>query len=54
MVHVIQKNVVEGQYIEEGQPMFVIADLSHVWIRAKVYEDDIAVDLRWSNGGSDG
>ena len=41
MVHVIQKNVVEGQYIEEGNPLFVVADLSQVWIRAKVYEDDI-------------
>jgi Cu(I)/Ag(I) efflux system membrane fusion protein len=41
MIHVIQKNVVEGQYVEEGQPLFVVADLSHVWIRAKVYEDNI-------------
>ncbi len=41
MLHVIQKNVVEGQYVEEGQPLFVVADLSHVWVRAKVYEDDI-------------
>lgn len=43
MIHVIQKNVVQGQYVDEGQPMFVVADLSHVWIRAKVYEDDLSL-----------
>jgi len=39
--HVIQKTVFEGQYVAEGETMFVVADLSHVWVQAKVYEDQI-------------
>lgn len=39
--HVIDKRVVEGQYVEEGDPLFVVADLHKVWIRAKVFEDQI-------------
>jgi Cu(I)/Ag(I) efflux system membrane fusion protein len=38
---VVRKNIVEGQYLAEGEPMFEIADLSHVWILAQVYEDQI-------------
>jgi len=41
--HVIQKYVREGQYIEEGMPLYDIVDLSTVWIQAQVYEDDIAL-----------
>jgi Cu(I)/Ag(I) efflux system membrane fusion protein len=41
--HVIQKNVREGQYIQEGMPLYDIVDLSTVWIQAQVYEDDIAL-----------
>jgi membrane fusion protein, copper/silver efflux system len=40
---VVRKNVVEGQYIAEGDPLFEIADLSHVWILAQVYEDQVAL-----------
>ncbi|MBA2224621.1 efflux RND transporter periplasmic adaptor subunit [Thermogemmata fonticola] len=39
--HVIRKYVREGQYIEEGTPLYDVADLSTVWIEAQVYEDDI-------------
>lgn len=39
---VVRKNVVEGQYVAEGDSLFEIADLSHVWILAQVYEDQIA------------
>lgn len=35
---VVRKNVVQGQEITEGFPMFEIADLSHVWIEARVPE----------------
>lgn len=35
---VTEKNVVEGQYVAEGEAMFEVADLDHVWIRAQVYE----------------
>jgi Cu(I)/Ag(I) efflux system membrane fusion protein len=36
---VTRKNVVEGQYVAEGEAMFEIADLTHVWVQAQVYED---------------
>ncbi|HZL88457.1 MAG TPA: efflux RND transporter periplasmic adaptor subunit [Pirellulaceae bacterium] len=39
--HVIQKYVREGQYVEEGMPLYDVADLSSVWIQAAVYEDDL-------------
>ena len=39
--HVIKKYVREGQYVEEGSPLYDIADLSSVWIQAQVYEDDM-------------
>jgi Cu(I)/Ag(I) efflux system membrane fusion protein len=40
---VVRKNVVEGQYVAEGDPLFEIADLSHVWILAQVYEDQVGL-----------
>jgi Cu(I)/Ag(I) efflux system membrane fusion protein len=40
---VVRKSVVEGQYVAEGDPLFEIADLSHVWILAQVYEDQLAL-----------
>ncbi len=39
--HVIKKYVREGQYVQEGSPLYDIADLSTVWIQAQVYEDDL-------------
>ncbi len=39
--HVIKKYVREGQYVEEGSPLYDVADLSTVWIQAQVYEDDL-------------
>ena len=39
--HVIKKYVREGQYVQEGMPLYDIADLSTVWIQAQVYEDDL-------------
>ncbi|WP_422929782.1 efflux RND transporter periplasmic adaptor subunit [Singulisphaera sp. PoT] len=41
--HVLKKNIVEGQYVPEGQAMFEIADLSQVWVKAQVYEDQIGL-----------
>jgi membrane fusion protein, copper/silver efflux system len=41
--HVIQKNVREGDTIEEGMPLYEIVDLATVWIQAQIYEDDIAL-----------
>lgn len=40
--HVINKYVREGQYVDEGMPLYDLADLSTVWIQAQVYEDDLA------------
>lgn len=40
---VVEKKVVEGQYVVEGEGLFEVADLSHVWVRAKVYEDELAL-----------
>jgi Cu(I)/Ag(I) efflux system membrane fusion protein len=39
--HVVKKWVKEGQYVEEGTPLYDVVDLSSVWIQAQVYEDDM-------------
>jgi Cu(I)/Ag(I) efflux system membrane fusion protein len=41
--HVLKKNVVAGQYVQEGQPMFEIADLHTVWVKAPIYEDEVGL-----------
>jgi RND family efflux transporter MFP subunit len=41
--HVIEKLVREGDYVEQGTPLYKLADLSTVWIQGQVYEDDIAL-----------
>ncbi len=38
--HIVKKYVREGQYVDEGMPLYDIADLSSVWIQAQVYEHD--------------
>jgi multidrug efflux pump subunit AcrA (membrane-fusion protein) len=40
--HVLKKYVREGQYVEEGSPLFDVADLATVWVQAQLYEDDLA------------
>lgn len=40
--HVIKKYVKEGQYVDEGLPIYDLADLSTVWIQGQVYEEDLA------------
>jgi RND family efflux transporter MFP subunit len=39
--HVITKSAVEGQSFNAGEMLYEIADLSHLWIRAAVYEFDL-------------
>ena len=39
--HIIRKYIREGQYVEQGMPLFDVADLDTVWIQAQVYEDDL-------------
>jgi len=38
---VINKNVNEGKYIKEGEPIFNIVDLTTVWMMADIYEFEI-------------
>ena len=41
--HVFKKNVVEGQEVPEGYPMFEIIDLDTVWLQAEVFEHQLAL-----------
>jgi multidrug efflux pump subunit AcrA (membrane-fusion protein) len=38
---VLEKNVVEGQYVGPDTPLFTVADLSRVWVLADLYEMDL-------------
>ena len=38
---VVQKNVVEGQYVEVGADLYLLADLSSVWLVAQIYEFEL-------------
>jgi len=38
---VMRKNAVLGQFVKEGDDMFVINDLSHVWVKLDAYEPDL-------------
>ncbi len=46
---VTAKLVSEGQYVNTGDPLFRVADLSSVWLRLEAYEDD----LQWLRYGQD-
>ncbi|HUF51828.1 MAG TPA: efflux RND transporter periplasmic adaptor subunit [Longimicrobiales bacterium] len=37
---VVEKNVLAGQAVQAGQPLFTIADLSEVWVEAELREMD--------------
>ncbi|HEX9077996.1 MAG TPA: efflux RND transporter periplasmic adaptor subunit [Desulfuromonadaceae bacterium] len=37
---VIDKIALEGQYVNVGDPLFTIADLSQVWVEVEVYENE--------------
>lgn len=55
--HVIKKYVREGEYVEEGSPLYDVVDLSTVWIQAQVYEEDLPflpVDLAYSDRNDEG
>lgn len=39
---VTEKKVLEGNYVEEGMKLYTTADLSVVWMQARVYEDEIS------------
>jgi Cu(I)/Ag(I) efflux system membrane fusion protein len=40
---VLEKSVVQGQSVMAGSALFRIADLSHLWLEADVFESDLAV-----------
>ena len=40
--HVIRKYQTEGRYVDEGTPLYDVADLNTVWIQAQVYEEDLS------------
>ncbi len=37
---VIEKIALQGQYVNVGDPLFTVADLSTVWVEAEVFESD--------------
>lgn len=37
---VIKRHVQQGDYITEGKTLFEIADLSHLWVMADIYEEE--------------
>jgi Cu(I)/Ag(I) efflux system membrane fusion protein len=39
--HVIKRYQTEGRYVDEGEPLYDVADLGTVWVQAQVYEDDL-------------
>jgi membrane fusion protein, copper/silver efflux system len=38
---VIEKLAFAGDYVETGQPIYRLADLSHLWVQLEVYESDV-------------
>jgi membrane fusion protein, copper/silver efflux system len=39
---VMEKKAVVGQFVNQGQDMFLINDLSHVWVKLSAYEPDLS------------
>ena len=39
---VIQRYVSAGDYVQTGEPLFQIADLSHLWLMLEAFESDLA------------
>jgi multidrug efflux pump subunit AcrA (membrane-fusion protein) len=40
---VVAKNIVLGDSVMDGAPLFTVADLSHVWVVARIYEDEVGL-----------
>ncbi len=40
---VIKKDVLKGQYVEEGTMMYTIADMAHLWMMADIYEYEMGL-----------
>lgn len=39
---VIEKKALEGQYVMQGEMIYTVADLSNVWMKANIYEYEMA------------
>jgi multidrug efflux pump subunit AcrA (membrane-fusion protein) len=39
---VLERHALLGQYVVEGQDLYLLADLRHVWLQARVYEHELA------------
>src|SRR5271157_43042 len=39
---VVERKVTQGQYVNAGDALYSVADLSTVWVKADVYESDLA------------
>ncbi len=39
---VIEKKALEGQYVMQGEMLYTVADLSNVWMKANIYEYEMA------------
>ena len=40
---VVEKNVIRGGFVNVGEPLFMVADLSVVWVEAEVFESELAL-----------
>ena len=40
---VVERMATRGQYVDEGTPLFEIADLTRVWVELSAYETDLAL-----------
>lgn len=39
---VVEKRVIEGKYVKEGEHLYTVADLSNLWMLADIYEYEMA------------
>ncbi|RMH81829.1 MAG: efflux RND transporter periplasmic adaptor subunit, partial [Calditrichaeota bacterium] len=46
---VVEKNVVDGSFVKEGAKLFVVVDLSSVWVHASIYDYEVP----WVKAGQD-
>lgn len=40
---VVRKDITQGQYLQAGDAPFTVADLSVLWLKAKLFEEDVAL-----------
>lgn len=40
--YIVEKNVIEGDFVEPGQKLMRIADLDEVWVEAEIYQNDLS------------